>query len=202
MADYLKAYQQGIQKHGTDFEVTLWASPRTQQLRFDIFSQMYRLDGKSILDAGCSRGDLAQWLLDHGIAYRQYTGIDALEPVINFARSRNLPRASFHAGDFVSDVRLLSTNQPEVICISGSLNTMSDEEALKVLQAAWDAAGEALLFNFLSDRAGPAAPLQDRIARRLNTMALLDWAFEMTPDVTFRQDYFPHGHDATIRMKR
>lgn len=202
MADYLKAYQQGIKQHGTDFEVTLWASPRTQQLRFDIFSQMYPFDGKSILDAGCSRGDLAQWLLDHGVVYRQYTGIDALEPVITFAQSRQLPRASFHYGDFVTDTRLLSTNQPEVICISGSLNTMSDEQALKVLQAAWDASGEALLFNFLSDRAGPAAPLQDRVARRLNTMALLDWAFAMTPDVTFRQDYFPFGHDATIRMKR
>jgi len=202
MAEYLKAYQQGIQKHGTDFEVTLWASPRTQQLRFDIFAQMYPLHGKVILDAGCSRGDLASWMLEHGIHYSQYIGIDALVPVIDYARTRKLPRAEFHAGDFVTDTRLLATGNPDVICISGSLNTMSDEQALTVLQAARDASQEALLFNFLSDRAGPAAPLQDRIARRLNTLALLDWAFDMTPDVTFRQDYFPHGHDATIRMKR
>jgi hypothetical protein len=33
-------------------------------------------------------------------------------------------------------------------------------------------------------------------------MKLLRWALAQTPDVIFRQDYFPQGHDATIRMKR
>lgn len=202
MSNYLDPYREGIKQFGTDFEVTLWASPRTQTLRFKIFAELYPLNDVRVLDAGCSRGDLAQWLLDHDIRYRQYIGIDGLEPVIAYAKTRNLPQSQFVAGDFVAQPNLLKTGDPQVICISGSLNTMSDKDAMAVLNNAWDATGQVLMFNFLSDMAGPDAPLQDQIARRLDTLYLLAWAFTKTDNVIFRQDYFPHGHDATIRMKR
>lgn len=202
MGNYLDPYRQGNKEFGTDFEVTLWASPRTQTLRFEIFAELYPLADKRVLDAGCSRGDLATWLLDHDIHYSQYIGVDGLEPIIDFAKTRNIPRSQFVAGDFVANPKLLKTGDPQVVCISGSLNTMSDDDALKVLNAAWVATSEVLLFNFLSDMAGPAAPIQEQIARRLSTLNLLAWAFTKTDNVIFRQDYFPNGHDATIRMKR
>lgn len=202
MAKYLDAYHEGIKQFGTDFEVTLWASPRTQTLRFEIFAEMYPLNDVRLLDAGCSRGDLAQWLLDHDIHYSQYIGVDGLDTIIDFAKERKIPRTQFVADDFLANPSLLKTGDPQVICISGSLNTMSDDDAMKVLNAAWDASSKVLMFNFLSDMAGPDAPPQDHIARRLNTLNLIAWAFTKTHNVVFRQDYFPNGHDATIRMTR
>lgn len=199
---YLAPYRQGYEQYGSEFEVTLWASRQTQALRFEIFAELCDMRGLRVLDAGCSRGDLAVWLIKHLVSFQQYIGLDALEPVIDYARQLRLPHCEFHAGDFVSQPDLLKTGQPQVICISGSLNTMSDQQAQAVLQAAWNATEQTLIFNFLSDKAGPLAPLQDSFARRLNTMAILDWAFSQTHDVIFRQDYFPNGHDATIRMVR
>jgi SAM-dependent methyltransferase len=204
MADdrYLEPYRQSAQQHGTDFRVTLWANEASQRRRFELFAEMAHLSGKRILDAGCSRGDLAAFLLERRIAFGHYVGIDALPEVIAFASSRNLPRSTFHCADFVHDARSLAIGKPQVICISGALNTMDDATVLAVLENAWSATSQTLMFNFLSDRAGPMAPLQDTIARRLDTMRLLDWALSHTWSVAFRQDYFNHGHDATIAMHK
>lgn len=203
MADrYLHPYRRAAASHGHDFRVTLWASPRSQQRRFRVFTQMAKLAGKRILDAGCSRGDFADYLLENDIRYGRYIGVDGLEEVIAYARERNLPDAEFHAGDFVDDPSLLRVGEPEVVVISGSLNTMNNRTVRRALEASWDAAGEMLLFNFLSDRTGPGAPPQGRPARRLDTMAMLNWALSKTWAVQFRQDYFADGHDATILMRK
>lgn len=199
---YLEPYRQSHARHGAEFPVTLWASPQSQELRFRVFTEMCFLAGKRILDAGCGRGDLAAYLWHRQILYERYIGIDALEEVIVYARSRNLPRAEFHAGDILLDPTVLRIGQPQVICISGTLNTMTLEAATQVLENAWAAAEETLLFNFLSARCAAAAPRQEEPVHRMDPLYFLDWALKKTSQVQFRQDYFPHGHDATICMSR
>ncbi|MEE9211996.1 MAG: methyltransferase domain-containing protein [Phycisphaeraceae bacterium] len=199
---YLQPYREAAKRHGSDFAVTLWANRKSQELRFDVFRQMCFLTGKRILDAGCSRGDFAAFLLKRDVAFEHYVGIDALAEVIDYAAGRGLPRCEFRCGDFVTQPELLSIGKPQVICISGALNTMTDEQVRTVLGSAWAAAGETLLFNFLSDRAQRDAPPQDAFARRLNTLDMLDWALGRTWHVVFRQDYFKSGHDATILMRK
>ena len=200
---YLQPYRDAQDTHGHGFDVTMWARPETQTRRFAIFAESVFLPGKRLLDAGCSRGDLAAWLLEHGHDYAHYTGTDGLPDVIAFAQDRGLPRADFHAGDFVKHPELLAIGEPQVTLISGTLNTMDDATAQRVLDAAWAGCSETLAFNFLSDRCGPDAVPQEYPARRLPTMQLLDWAFTQAQgNVTFRQDYFPHGHDATIIMRK
>lgn len=199
---YLDPYRRSAQRHGSDFGVTLWASVASQQRRFEVFTQMCDFTARRVLDAGCSRGDLAAFLDQRHVAYEQFVGIDALPQVIEFASARRLPRTLFQAGDFIHHPHLLRTGSPHVICLSGTLNTMADDQVLALLEHAWAATSHVLLFNFLSDRCGRHAPKQDSFARRLDTMALLDWAFACTWCVSFRQDYFEHGHDATIMMTR
>ena len=200
--DYLEPYRQSVRDNGADsFDATLWASPRTQIKRFEIFESMLPMETLRVLDAGCSRGDMADYLLNSG-GFASYVGIDGVPEVIEHARTRALPGCLFVCGDFVAHPELLATGDPEVICISGSLNTMQPAMAMAVLDSAWKAAGKALLFNFLSDKCGPAAPAQTGPARRLDTMAILRWAFSRTPAVAFRQDYFRSGHDATVLMRR
>lgn len=199
---YLQPYRESARRHGTDFEVTMWADEESQYLRFEIFTQMYAFAGRRILDAGANRGDFAQYLLERGIDYERFIGVDGIDDVIAYAASRGLADCEFHAGDFVRDPDLLRIGEPDVICISGALTTMTDEQVQKVLESAWDATGDALLFNFLSDRAGPDAWLQLKPTRRLDTLKLFEWAMSKTDCVAFRQDYFDHGHDATILMRR
>jgi SAM-dependent methyltransferase len=199
---YLDPYRASAQRHGADFRVTLWASEESQRTRFDVFAQMCFLPGKRLLDAGCSRGDLAAHLIEQGIDFEQYTGIDALPNVIEHANKRMLNRCTFVAGDFVADPALLRCGEPQVVTVSGSLNTMTDAQVFTVLEAAWTATSETLLFNFLSDKCGRKAPPQDEFARRLDTMRLLEWAAGKTSQFAYRQDYFPHGHDGTIMMRK
>ncbi|MCX5658992.1 MAG: class I SAM-dependent methyltransferase [Planctomycetota bacterium] len=199
---YLDPYRRSQAVHGSTFEVTLWASPRTQRLRFEVFRDLAFFNGKTVLDAGCSRGDFAAYLLETEVPFGRFIGVDALCDVVAYANGRGLPRSEFHCGDFLSQPALLPQFQADIVTISGSLNTMTAAQASSVLESAWAAAGETLLFNFLSDRCGPAAPAQGDYTVRLDTMALLDWAMSRTPLVAFRQDYFPAGHDATIAMRR
>lgn len=201
-SQYLQPYREAHDDHGSDFGVTLWANERSQRLRFRVMTEMVFMLGKRVLDAGCSRGDFAAYMLGKGIAYETFVGIDAVEPVIDFADGRGLARSRFVAGDFVSDPSYLSLDRPQVIAISGTLNTMDDAIAIGLLDQAWDATSETLVFNFLSDRAGDQAPKQTDPARRLPTLTLLDWALQQTPSVHMRQDYFRHGHDATIAMRK
>lgn len=199
---YLQPYHDAQREHGTGFDVTLWARPETQRRRFAVFCEMLDMGGKRVLDAGCSRGDFAGYLLEGGVEYASFVGVDGVEAVIEFAQSRGLPRSAFVAGDFVKNVSLLETGEPEIVTISGSLNTMDAEPALAVLEGAWAGCSEALIFNFLSDRADARAPKQEYPAKRLPAMRLLDWALEKTWNVQFRQDYFEYGHDATVLMRK
>ena len=199
---YLQPYRDAHRRHGNTFEATLWARPETQTLRFDVFAEMLDFAGKRVLDAGCSRGDFAAWLLERGVRYKAYVGVDGVGDLLEYARQRRLPDTRFIEGDFVAEPDLLATDSPDVVVISGSLNTMDVDVAMRVLAGAWRGAGKYLVFNFLSDRTSPRAVPQQHPARRLPTMQLLDWAMGQTPAVRFRQDYFRDGHDATILMSR
>ncbi|MFK7790627.1 MAG: hypothetical protein AB8C95_14180 [Phycisphaeraceae bacterium] len=199
---YLHPYQEAHVDHGSDFGVTLWANERSQRLRFKVMTEMVFMLGKRVLDAGCSRGDFAAFMLEKDVAYESFVGIDAVEPVIEFAGGRGLARSKFVAGDFVHDAAKLSIDRPQVITLSGTLNTMDDATAIGLLDNAWQATSEVLVFNFLSDRASDEAPQQTNPARRLPTLAMMDWALKQTPSVRMRQDYFRFGHDATIVMRK
>lgn len=199
---YLEPYRQSVSRHGSTFHATLWANEAAQKKRFEVFAQMCALSGTRIMDAGCSRGDFARYLVETGVEFAEYVGVDGVEQVIDFASSQRLARCRFIAGDFLADPALLATGEPHVVCISGALNTMTDKQAEAALEAAWSAAGQTLLFNFLPDLAGPMAPHQTGPARRLDTLRLIRWATGKTGHVGYRQDYFNHGHDATIMMHK
>ena len=199
---YLRPYVEAERRTGPGFAATLWARPDSQERRFEVFAEQLDLQGKVLLDAGCGSGDLAAWLQGRGIGYGRYVGVDGVEPVLVHARGRGLPDAEFVVGDLVTDPALLATGSPGVTLISGTLNTMPLPVALRVLENAWAGCSEVLAFNFLSDRVGPGATPQHDPAIRLPTMDLLAWAFGKTWDVVYRQDYFPHGHDGTVVMRK
>lgn len=194
---YLRPYQLAQQIHGPDFRTTLWASRDSQRLRFSVMAEVLDLAGRRILDAGCGLGDFLAFLEEKSIRPARYIGLDALEEVIPRARQRKFDTpAEFHLGDLVADPGLLRTGDPEIICISGTLNTFPEELFFRALDDAFEAAGEALLFNFLSTHHAPRFGSDD-VARRHDPVAVMRHGLPLAGTVLVRHDYFD-GHDCTM----
>jgi SAM-dependent methyltransferase len=206
---YLEPYRDAVKRFGPGFQATLWSSREAQQLRFDVMIDVAQrgsmclkgLEGCTILDAGCGAGDFAQCLIERGVNFTRYVGVDAVTEMIDLARQKNLARCEFIVGDLLGDQSLLTNVKPDFVCISGTLNTMDEEHARILVKAAFDAATQGVLFNFLSNR--PDEQWHDKDlgpARRFDTIRWLDWTLHLTPRVRFTQDYLD-GHDATIMMR-
>jgi hypothetical protein len=105
--------------------------------------------GKRVLDAGCGRGDLMDFLLERGVEALEYIGIEAVDELATAAMRKKLPRSQVVHGDFVREPKLLEIGA-DVIVFSGSLNTLEPEHFYISLRQGWEAAGEVLVFNFLA----------------------------------------------------
>ena len=66
-APYLSPYLRAATLYGDGFGSLLWASPETQAVRFDAIQRLGDLGGKSVLDVGCGRADLYDFLHARGI---------------------------------------------------------------------------------------------------------------------------------------
>ncbi|MFK7959538.1 MAG: trans-aconitate 2-methyltransferase [Phycisphaerales bacterium] len=197
---YLAPYQEAVRRHGAGFAATLWGSRATQILRFDVMDELLPLEGRRILDLGCGQGDLAARLMERGVVFDAFLGIDAVPEMVERASGRDLPRCTFQVADLLNDPAALTAWPADVVCISGTLNTMDVDVARDLVSRCFAHAAHGIVFNFLSDRpherweARELAP-----ARRFPTIDWLDWALARTSRVRFDQLYLD-GHDATIAM--
>ena len=192
--------------HGPGFEATLWRNPLAQTLRFEVACGLIPVTGLRVADLGCGMGDLAGWLHSSGMQPAAYFGIDALPDMVHAAEARSEVGHEFHVqfavADITDDVSVLRDWSPDVCVISGSLNTMTQAQAMKVVAEAFDLSKVGVVFNFLSDMPHPRFENQDTSpASRFSTIDFLQWSLKKTPWVQFRQDYID-GHDATIAMKK
>ncbi len=77
-------WQERIKTFGNSFEVVGWTK-ESQQKRFAALSQLGKLDGATLLDVGCGRGDLLSYFLNNNIDI-EYTGYDLNPEMIEFCR--------------------------------------------------------------------------------------------------------------------
>lgn len=210
---YLRPYRDAVDVVGPAFESLLWRSPEMQRTRLEVVTGMIDLDGRTVCDLGCGRADLAALWEETGAPYGGYVGVDGVPELVGACRDRaqaaGWTRCSFVEADFVADTdlvpRLVREKGVSAVAISGSLNTLQQSDAERVLGRAWDALartpGAILAFNFLSDRAHTSRRRGENLgpANRFDTHRLLGWALDRSPNVRFRQDYLG-GHDATIAM--
>lgn len=198
--DYLAPYRDAVDEHGAGFSATLWGSEETQRLRFDVIDALLPLEGCRILDVGCGQGDLVAHLLERDIRYGSYVGIDAMVEMVDAGTAREFRDAAFVAADLLADPGAIARAEPDVVVISGALNTMDESVARSLVARCLDAAAQGVAFNFLGDR--PHARWDGRDltpARRFSTLDWLDWATARSSRVRFDQSYLD-GHDVTIAI--
>ena len=199
---YLKPYHEAVKRFGPSFSATLWNSREAQQLRFDVMIELAGFEDSVVLDAGCGTGDFGDRLIRRGVKFKRYIGIDAVDQLIEAARGRDLERCEFHHADLIHDHSPLARFSPDVVCISGTLNTMDEEMARELVSDAFDAARKGVVFNFLSNRTSVNCTRRDiGPARRFDTIKWIDWSLSRTSLVSFSQEYL-EGHDATIMMRK
>ena len=198
---YLKPYREAMQQFGPGFQATLWNSRESQVLRFDVMIDLAGFDDCVVLDAGCGPGDLAARLIERNVAFTRYVGIDAMAEMIETAQARQLARCEFRVADLLSVPAVLGDVEPDYVCISGTLNTMDEDAARRLVSAAFDAAAQGVIFNFLSDRPHSRFDGKDLTpASRFDTVRWIDWAMGRSSRVSFTQAYLD-GHDATIMIQ-
>ena len=149
-APYLLPDQKAAARHGSAFPALLWASPETQAARFDAIERLGRLHGKSVLDVGCGRADLLDFLLARGVVPADYTGIEAVPELAAAAERKGGGRvpARVIRADFVREPLRLFVGA-DLVVFSGSLNTAEDHPFYTTIRRAFEAAAERLVFNFL-----------------------------------------------------
>ncbi len=194
---YLKPYLAAARRFGSGFGSLLWASPRTQALRFDALIRAAGADalrGRRVLDVGCGRADLLDHLHRRRVDPGRYVGIEAVEDLA--AAVERKPAAAVVRGDFVRRPELMAAAGADAVLISGALNTMDAGDFYRSVRSAFEASGVVLAFNFLSSPALAAA-------------AHLTWhrpadvrafAATLSPDVGYWDDYL--NGDATVAVRR
>lgn len=190
---YLQPYLDAAASHGAGFGSLLWASPRTQAARFDAFQRITNLHGLSLLDVGCGRADLLAYLLERGVQPASYTGIEAVDALANAADAKGFSNATIFRADFVAEpLRLFVGADAVMFC--GSLNTADDSIFYRTLSQAYDAAGKAVVFNFLCS---PRLAGQGYLYWR-EPDDVVRFARGLSPDVTTLADYL--FGDMTVRI--
>jgi len=198
---FLEPYRRALRRFGPTFEAMLWGSRDTQLLRFDVMIELAGFADCVILDAGCGKGDFAAHLLERGVEFQRFVGMDALDEMIAAAAARGLERCTFQTRDVLAEPDAMAEARADFICFSGTLNTMDEATARALIGRAYRAANQGVVFNFLSDRFHPRWADHDLgPAHRFNTAAWLEWSLGLSTCVSFTQDYLD-GHDATILIR-
>lgn len=144
--EYLRPYQDAAEHFGDGFRSLLWASPKSQSVRFDAIADLIPMHGRLVADAGCGRADLLDHLHRRGIRPADYTGIEAIDALADAAAKK--PGVRLIRGDFIREpVRLFVGAEVLVFC--GSLNTVNDADFYQTLRRGFDATAWTLVFNFL-----------------------------------------------------
>jgi SAM-dependent methyltransferase len=147
---YLRPYSDAVARHGKDdFRVLLWASPQTQEARFKAMVDLVDPADKTVLDLGCGKADLLEFMIARGAAPARYVGLEGVRELASAASGKPLPSARIIVADFVREPERMQVNADVIFC-SGALNTLSHDEFYLAIQNAFRAAREALVFNFLS----------------------------------------------------
>jgi SAM-dependent methyltransferase len=192
---YLQPYARAVKRHGPDFRALLWASRRTQEQRFDALVKLVDPTGLTVLDVGCGRADLYDFLVTRGMKPKRYFGIEGVRELAESAENKRIGNARIIVADFVREPKRMQVNADIVFC-SGALNTIGGDDFYVTIRNAFAAAKKALVFNFLSSSLLAGVNYLFWHSER----QVMRFARTLTPDVE-KVDGYIEG-DCTIAMRK
>lgn len=168
------------------------SSKRSQIMRFEAFTRLNNLEGKSILDVGCGAGDFWNYLLTKGIDC-DYTGFDISESMIKRCRER-FPNVRFESGDFTEWSHGQNFDYTIAIAIH-NIKTSSAKEILRdTTLKQFEISNVGTHISILTDRYNAFDPH----IQAWHAEEILKLALDITPYVTLRHDYLPHDFSLTL----
>lgn len=191
---YLEPYARAVEEHGPAFPALLWASPTTQGKRFDAMLAMENPSGRTVLDLGCGRADLLDHMVHRRMTPVSYVGIEAVPELAQRASAKN---ARIIVADFVVQPDHLRVDADVIYC-SGALNTLENDDFHRTIADAFEAAGRALVFNFLASPMLAAAPY----LRWRDKRDVVRFARTLSPMVESREGYLTGDCTIAIRKAR
>jgi len=193
--NYLEPYTAAAKRYGAGFSSLLWASPRTQRARFDALARLGDFQGRCVLDVGCGRADLVDYLCQNKLTPHRYIGIEAVTQLADAARAKPHDFAKILEADFIIDPSAMNVDA-QLVVFSGSLNTLDDRTFYTSLRCGFAAARSAVIFNFLSS---PLLAGQSYLHWR-HPADVLAFARTLSSDVQALEDYLQG--DCTIAIWR
>ncbi len=194
--NYLEPYSIAAQRFGGGFGSLLWASPRTQRARFEALARLVDFNGRSVLDLGCGRCDLLEYLISRSIVPERYIGIEAIAALAQTAREKAFVNTEVIDGDFVKSPQLMEVGA-DVVIFSGSLNTLEPDLFRSAIQSAFAAARQMLVFNFLSTPLLAGKPF----LHWYHPADVAKLCQALTPDVSYLTDYLDGDCTMIARKK-
>ena len=143
----LQVYRQSLARHGDTAEAVQWRQD-SQRRRFQVLTEIADLERARILDYGCGKGDLYQYLQERGFR-GSYSGFDINLDLLELARRKH-PGVRFEICDIEEDK---VTEQFDYVLISGMFNNrISDNWAWmrSALRKCFSCATRGLAFNAIS----------------------------------------------------
>ena len=175
-------FERELERHGDRPEALRWTA-EGQRRHYEALLDIGDIRGRRILDFGCGKGDLYQYLADRSIPV-EYSGVDINARLISCAR-RKFPKADFRVLDL--DVEDIDSDY-DYIFLCGVFNLEIcgiDEAVCSTLSRLFRHCRNALAFNALSSYES----CKGFELHYTNPGALLDFAVKnLSPFVSLRHD--------------
>jgi SAM-dependent methyltransferase len=188
--DFVRRYEERLQKFGYSPATLGWGVQGRQEVRFSVLAEMaVRIPDSSVLDVGCGFCDLYQFLEQHGWMGR-YTGIDIVPGLLNVARQRH-PDLDIREIDVADES--VSFGEYDFVIASGTFNAAlpagdNQAHAELALQRMFQACRQATCVDFLSSH----VDFQKEGAFHTDPGWALSVAKRLTRRVFLRHDYMPY----------
>jgi len=146
---YTKAYK----KHGVSAKGVNWNSKESQELRFEVITDLLgdEIFSSKIVDAGCGFGELYAYWRDKKVCPKSYIGLDCVQNSIDIAKERFLDTdISFTCRDVLRDDLPVA----DWYIASGSLNILSRFDTWLFLEKILNSSKKGIVFNILEGLTG------------------------------------------------
>ncbi|MFC1553944.1 methyltransferase domain-containing protein [candidate division KSB1 bacterium] len=175
-----------------------WESDHTQKMRFWVLSEIEDLNGASILDVGCGKGDLLAFFSEQDIRV-EYYGVDFSKELITMAKQQ-YPEANFFYRDFLEDSFYPEIDYTISSGIANIRTPKNKEYIQEVISKMVSISKKGAAVNMLSSYSPETG--KDPGIYYFSPEEMLKFAKKLSSDIILRHDYLPNDFTLYIYKRK